>query len=89
MASFESKYIYLHLKEKGTTFLRFIDGLFMIWTGTEEGLLKFINELNQKRKIIKFDFNYSKTKLEFLNVLVYKDINNKFQTTLYKKPTDH
>ena len=45
MASFESKYIYPYIKEKVTTFLRFIDDLFMIWTGTEEELLKFINEL--------------------------------------------
>ena len=60
----------------------------MTWTETEEVLLKFINELNQKHKTIKFDFKYSKTKIEFLNVLVYKDINNKLQTTLYKKPTD-
>ena len=60
----------------------------MVWTHTEEGLLRFINELNQKHKTIKFDFKYSKTKIEFLDVLVYKDINNKLQTTLYKKPTD-
>ena len=84
MASFESKFIYLYLKKKVATFLRFTDDLFMIWTDTEEGLSKFINELKQKHKIINFDFNCSKTKIEFLNVLVYKDINNKHQTTLYK-----
>ena len=50
--------------------------------------MKFINELNQKHKTIKLDFKYSKTKIELLDVLVYKDINNKLQTTLYKKPTD-
>ena len=60
----------------------------MIWTDTEEELLKFINEFNQKHKTIKFDFKYSKTKIEFLDVLVYKDINNKLQRTLYKKLTD-
>ena len=39
--------------------------LFMIWTGTEEELLKFINEINQKtKKTIKFDFKYSKTKIK-------------------------
>ena len=37
---------------------------------------------------IKFDFKYSKTKIELLDVLVYKDINNKLQITFYKKPTD-
>ena len=88
MARFESKLIYPHIKEKVITFLRFIDDLFMIWTDTEEELLKFTNELNQKHKTIKFNFKYSKTKIEFLDVLVYKDSNNKLQTTLYKKPTD-
>ena len=60
----------------------------MIWTGTEEELLKFINKLNQKQKTIKFDWKYSKSKIGFLDVLVYKYINNKLQTTLYKKQTD-
>ena len=45
MTSFESRYIYPYIKEKVITFLRFNDDLFMIWTGTEEELLKFINEL--------------------------------------------
>ena len=88
MASFESKYIYPCIKEKVITFLRFIGDLFMIWTSTEKEILKLINKLNQKHKTIKFDFKYSKTKIEFLDVLVYKDINNKLQTTFYRKPTD-
>ena len=50
MASFESKYICPYIKEKVITFLWSIDDLFMIWIGTEEELLKFINELNQKHK---------------------------------------
>ena len=33
---------------------------------------------------MKPDFKYSETKIEFLAVLVYKDVNNKLQTTLYK-----
>ena len=60
MASFESKYIYPYLKENVITFLRFIDDLFMIWTGIEEELLNFVNELNQKHRTIKFDFKCSK-----------------------------
>ena len=63
MASFQSKYIYPYIKEKVITFLRLIDDLFMIWSGTEEELLKFINKLNQKHKTIKFDIKYSKTKI--------------------------
>ena len=88
MVSFESKFIYPYLKEKVITFLPFIDDLFMTWTDTEEELLKFIKELKQKHKTIKFDFKYSKTTIKFLDFLVYKDVNNKVQTNLYKKPTD-
>ena len=44
-----------------------------------------INELNQKHKAVKFNLKYSETKIDFLDVLVYK---NKLQTTLYKNPTD-
>ena len=88
MASFKLKFIYPYIKEKVTTLSRFIDDLLMIWPNTEEKLMKFIKKLNQKHKTIKFDFKYSKTKIEFLDVLGYKDINNKFQTTLYKKPID-
>ena len=61
--------------------------LFMIWTDTEKELSKFVNKLNQKPKIIKSDFKYSETKIEFLDVLLYKDINNKLQAALYIKPT--
>ena len=62
----------------------------MIWTGKEEELLKFINELNQKHKTIKFDFKYSNTKKRIFRCSsVQEDINNKLQTSLYKKPTDY
>ena len=46
------------------------------------------NELNQKHKTIKFDFKHSKTEIEFVDVLVYEEISNKLQTSLYKNPTD-
>ena len=60
----------------------------MIKTGSEEGLLDFMNDLNKKHPSIKFEFKYSKTKIEFLDVLVYKDQNNILQTTIHRKQTD-
>ena len=33
--------------------------------------------------------NFPKKKIEFLDILVYKDHNNRLQTILYKKPTEH
>ena len=45
-----------------------------------------MNELIQKHKSIlkSIQFKYLKTKLKFLDVLVFNSINNKLQTTLYK-----
>ena len=68
--------------------LRFIDDLFLIWTGSEQELLGIMNDLNKKRPSIKFEFRYSLTKIEFLDILVYKDQNNTLQTTIYRKQTD-
>ena len=62
-------------------FVRFIDDLFMIWTGSEQEFPYFMSDL------IKFEFKYSQTKIEFPDVLVYKDHNNILQTTLYRKQT--
>ena len=60
----------------------------MIKTGSEEGLLDFMNDLNKKHPSIKFEFKYSKARIEFLDVLVYKDQNNILQTTIHRKQTD-
>ena len=60
----------------------------MVWTKSENELKSFINEINKKHHSIKCDFKFSKGKIEFLDTSVYKDHNNRLQTTLYKKPTD-
>ena len=69
-------------------FLKFIDDLFMICTGSEQELQDFMSDLNKKHPLIKFGFKYSQTKIEFLDVLVYKYHNNMLQTTMYRKQTD-
>ena len=38
--------------------------------------------------MIKFEFKYSQTKIEFPDVLLYKDYNNMLQTTIYRKQAD-
>ena len=88
MANFELKYIYPYIKDKTKMFFRFIDDLFMIWTGAEQELLDFMSNLNKKHPSIKFKFKYSQTKIEFLYVLVYKGHNNRLQTTIYRKEMD-
>ena len=81
-------YIYSLIKNESSSYLRFINNIFMVWTKSENELKSFINEINKKHYLIKFDFKISIEKIEFLDTLVYKDHNNRLQTTLYKKPTD-
>ena len=88
MANFELKYIYPYIKDKTKMFLRFIDYLFVIWTVSEQELLDFMKDLNKKHPSIKFEFNYSRTKIEFLDVLVCKDHKNMPHTAIYRKQTN-
>ena len=47
-----------------------------------------MSDLNKKHPSIKFEVKYSQTKIEFLDVLVYKDHNNMLQTTIYSEQKD-
>ena len=60
----------------------------MIWTGTKQELLIFLENLNSKHKAIKFERNISHSRISFLDILIYIEKNNTLQTTLYRKPTD-
>ena len=48
MAYFEEKFLYPLIDDKTLLYLRFIDGIFMIWTKSEKDLIEFLNELNTK-----------------------------------------
>ena len=80
--------IYPYIKNKSILYLRYIDDIFMIWTGTKQELLIFLENLSSKHKTIKFEHNISHSKISFLDTLIYKDKNNTLQTTHYRKPTD-
>ena len=78
---------------------RFLDDIFIIWTGTLENLHKFIDELNNIHPTIKFTMNHTKTENEnscncppctsipFLDTSASVK-NNQIILDLYKKPTD-
>ena len=59
MAQSEAKYLYPHIYDK--IHRRYIHNIFMIWNGTTEELILFINDLNKKHKTIKFDYKISTT----------------------------
>ena len=86
MFEFEERCIYPLIKSKSSSYLRFIDNIFMVWTKPENKLKSCINEINKHS--IKFDFQIPKEKIEFSDTLVYQDHNNHLQAILYKKPTD-
>ena len=77
MAEIEQKYIYPLIKAKSVIFLRYIDDIFRVWTKSEKQLKDFMNELNQKRISIKFDYKFECKQIEFLDLLVYIDQQNK------------
>ena len=88
MAQFEKQHIYLYIKNKSILYLRYIDDIFLILTGTKQELLIFLEKLNSKHKTIRFEHNVSNSNISFLDTLIYNDKSNTLQTTLYRKPTD-
>ena len=88
MAEFEKQHIYPYIKNKSILYLQCIDDIFMIWTGTKQELLIFLEKLNSKHKTIKFEHKISHSNISFLDTLIYKDKKCTLQTTLYRKPTD-
>ena len=66
---------------------RFIDDIFFIWTYSEENLNKFPKDLNEFHPDLKFKYEKSKEKINFLD-LVIKLTDGKIVTDLYCKPTD-
>ena len=70
-------------------FGRFIDDIFLIWTGDQNTLDIFLNEINNIHPTLKFTSSSSATtpSIPFLDTLVSIK-NNKISTDLYRKPTD-
>ena len=60
MSEFEERHIYPLIKNKSVIYLRYIDGIFIVWIKSESELRHFMNEINQKHESIKFDFKFSK-----------------------------
>ena len=87
MGHFEDTYIYPKIVNKCKLYLRYIDDIFLIWTGTKNELLQFIEELNKQHQTIKFSMEYSYNSVSFLDTIVYKE-GTRLQTKLYRKETD-
>ena len=65
MGMFEERYIYPFIEKISNFYLRFIEGIFLIWTGTTDQLMKFKQQINEVHSPIKFDFNFSNKEINF------------------------
>ena len=66
---------------------RYIDDIFFIWQHGEDKLKEFLGLLNSCHPTIKFTYEYSSNKINFLDVVVMRH-GDKIVTDLYAKPTD-
>ena len=96
MAKFEEDLIESFYSSTGlklVVWYRYIDDIFMIWSGGNETLDKFLTfaqEFSKSRKmksVIKFEINKSDEKVNFLDVTVGIK-NGSLCTSLFSKPTD-
>ena len=51
---------------------RFIDDIFIVWTGTKEPFLSFMGKINTHHPTIKFTYESSETEITFLDITLYK-----------------
>ena len=87
MNHFERKFIHQFIKTFSLIYLRFVDDIFFIWTGSKTDLEKFINKLNTKHPSIKFEYEISKEKISFLVTEIYIK-NNKLYTKIFRNKAD-
>ena len=86
MAALEEK-ILNKVKKKPNVWWRYIDDIFFMWEHGEELLKEFINKINSFHPTIKFTADWSKEKVNFLDVEVTLN-NGVLSTDLFVKPTD-
>lgn len=67
--------------------LRYIDDIFVIWTGSQQTLDTFVDLLNNNIYNLKFTVESNPSKIYFLDLLIFKDQDNCLAATLYRKET--
>ena len=87
MSDFEDKHIYSYHKQP-LVWLKFIDDIFFIWEDGQESLDVFLKHLNQVHNSIKFTYETSRERVNFLDTWIQVNKEGKIDTDLYTKPTD-
>ena len=79
--------MYSFIKTFSCSYLRFIEDIFFIWTGSKTDLENFLNELNTKHPSIKFEYEILKERFPFLDSEIHIK-NNKLHAKTFRKKTD-
>ena len=58
MGKFEETFIYLYMQDLCILYLRYIDDLFLIWTGTKEQFKGFVTNLNNQHPPLNFRMKF-------------------------------
>lgn len=66
---------------------RFIDDLFIVWTGSNTVLNEFIQALNHNTDNLYFTFMCNATQISYLDLMIIKSPDGTLGTDLYRKPT--
>lgn len=69
------------------SFYRYIDDLFLIWTGTKDRLLEFVQSLDDNDFNLKFTFKFDHGQIPFLELSIIKQPDGTLGNDLYRKPT--
>lgn len=69
-------------------YCRYIDDIYLHFSGNETELQSFHEFLNSTKENIRLNMEYSKTKIDFLDLTIYKGDEDSLHTTLFCKQTD-
>ncbi|CAJ0961662.1 unnamed protein product [Ranitomeya imitator] len=90
MDSFEETFVYTddRFKRYVDCYLRYIDDIFLIWTGPTDILQAFHQTLNSVYPELHFTMQYDPARISFLDTLVQRDDQGRLSTDIFSKPTD-
>ena len=89
MGRFETLHIYPDINRDYLFYARYIDDIFLIYTGENAKLTQFLIDLNTKHDSIKCDYETSTKSIAFLDTLVYIDQNSSLQLHFIQNPPIH
>ncbi|CAJ0952517.1 unnamed protein product, partial [Ranitomeya imitator] len=90
MDQFEMSFVYTHssFKSYAAYWRRYIDDVFLIWTGDVDTLLSFHTYLNSSLPGLTFSLSYDYTSMNFLDTTVIINASRNIETDLFVKSTD-